>query len=160
MFSTKKIWKFNILDLFIILMVILLGVGGIYKMKKMNISDLASPKPIELKIRVKGREQIGIDFIKKGDILREYDTGIVLGKIKEIEVKPAVDEVVTIEGEVKLAEIPERFDLYIDIDGEALITDNSIISGKSELRIGNKLVLKEKWYALDSIILEIDMKKD
>lgn len=160
MLLNKKIWKFNILDLFIIFMVILLGIGGVYKIKKSNISDAISPKPIELKIMVKEREQFGIDLINRGDILKEYDTGIILGEIKEIEIKPAVYEVVTSDGEVKLAEVPDRYDLFISIDGEALITNNSIISGKSELRIGNKLVLKSKWYALDSIILEIDTKKD
>ncbi len=152
--------KFNILDLFIIAMIVVLGIGGYYKIKKVNPTNIIRPKPVELKIIVMEREQIGVDIIKEGDILKEYDTGIVLGEIKNIEVNPAAVEVVTTEGEVKIAEIPERYDLLITIDAKAMITDNSIMSGNKELRIGNKLVLRTKTYALDSIILEVNTKEE
>ncbi|GFN34313.1 DUF4330 domain-containing protein [Tepidimicrobium xylanilyticum] len=152
--------KFNILDLFIILMVLILSIGGFYKISRANPADMIRPKPIELKIIVMNREKIGVDVIKEGDILKEYDTGTILGQIKKVEVYPASTEVVTTEGEIKAAEIPDRYDLIITIDGEAIVTDNSIISGKSELRIGNKLVLRTKTYALDSIILEVNVKEE
>lgn len=141
-------------------MVLILSIGGFYKISRANPTDMIRPKPIELKIIVMNREKIGVDVIKEGDILKEYDTGTILGQIKKVEVYPASTEVVTTEGEIKAAEIPDRYDLIITIDGEAIVTDNSIISGKSELRIGNKLVLRTKTYALDSIILEVNVKEE
>lgn len=152
--------KFNILDLFIIIMILILAAGGFYKISRVNPTDNIRPKPVELKIIVINREKIGVDMIKVGDILKEYDTGTVLGEIKEVEVHPASTEVITTEGEIKIAEIPDRYDLIITIDGEAIVTENSIISGKSELRIGSKLVLRTKTYALDSIILEVNQKEE
>lgn len=152
--------RFNILDLFIIAIIIVLGVGGFYKVKKVNPTNVIKPKPVELKIIVMEREQFGVDMIKKGDILKEYDTGIVLGEIKDIEVNPASAEVVTTDGEIKVAEIPDRYDLLITIDAKAMITENAIMSGNKELRIGNKLVLRTKTYALDSIVLEVNPEEE
>jgi hypothetical protein len=152
--------RFNILDLFIIAIIIVLGVGGFYKVKKVNPTNVIKPKPVELKIIVMEREKFGVDMIKKGDILKEYDTGIVLGEIKDIEVNPASTEVVTTDGEIKIAEIPDRYDLLITIDAKAMITENAIMSGNKELRIGNKLVLRTKTYALDSIVLEVNPKEE
>jgi len=152
--------RFNILDLFIIAIIIVLGVGGFYKVKKVNPTNVIKPKPVELKIIVMEREKFGVDMIKKGDILKEYDTGIVLGEIKDIEVNPASAEVVTTDGEIKIAEIPDRYDLLITIDAKAMITENAIMSGNKELRIGNKLVLRTKTYALDSIVLEVNPKEE
>lgn len=156
----KIFGKFNILDLFIIVMIIVLGIGGFYKIRKTNPTDIIIPKPVELKISVIEREKFGIDMMEEGDILKEYDTGTVLGEIKKIEVNPATAEVTNADGEIKIAEIPDRYDLLITIDGKAIITENSIISGKSELRIGSKLVLRTKTYALDSIILEVNPKEE
>ncbi len=152
--------KFNILDLFIIAMIVVLGVGGFYKVKKVNPTNVIKPKPVELKIIVMEREKLGVDMIKEGDILKEYDTGIVLGEIKNIEVNPASTEVATIDGEIKIAEIPDRYDLLITVDAKAMITENAIMSGNKELRIGNKLVLRTKTYALDSIVLEVNPKEE
>lgn len=152
--------RFNILDLFIIAIIIVLGVGGFYKVKKVNPTNVIKPKPVELKIIVMEREKFGVDMIKKGDILKEYDTGIVLGEIKDIEVNPASAEVVTTDGEIKVAEIPDRYDLLITIDAKAMITENAIMSGNKELRIGNKLVLRTKTYALDSIVLEVNPEEE
>ncbi|NLW21713.1 MAG: DUF4330 domain-containing protein [Tissierellia bacterium] len=152
--------KINILDLFIILMIGILSIGGFYKLRRIDPTDIVIPKPIELKIIVLDREKIGVDMIKEGDILKEYDTGTVLGKIKKVEVYPASTEVETVDGEIKIAEIPDRYDLIITIDGKATVTENSIISGKSELRVGSKLVLRTQTYALSSTILEINLKEE
>jgi hypothetical protein len=156
----KIFGKFNILDLFIIAMIIVLGIGGAYKIKKVNPTNIIKPKPVEVKILVMEREKFGVDMIKKGDILKEYDTGIILGEIIDIEVNPAAAEVATIDGEIKIAEIPDRYDLLITIDAKAMITENAIMSGNKELRIGNKLVLRTKTYALDSIVLEVNPKEE
>ncbi len=151
--------KANILDLIIVFMIVVLGAAGFYKLKTVNPTSFIKPKPVDIRVIVREREEISLDKIKVGDILKEYDTGIVLGKIKNIDARPATIEVQTTSGEIKLAEIPERYDLYIDIAGNAVVNENAIISGNKELRIGNKLVLRTQLYALESYILEIDQKE-
>lgn len=151
--------KLNILDLGIILMILALGLAGFYKLKADNVATFIKPKPVDIKVIVRAREETSLNEIKVGDILKEYDTGIVLGEIKSIDIKPAKIEVKTADGQVKLAEIPERYDFYIDINGSATINENAIVSGNKELRIGNKLVLRTKTYALESYILEINERE-
>ncbi|WIV13461.1 DUF4330 domain-containing protein [Proteiniborus sp. MB09-C3] len=151
--------KVNILDLSIILMVLVLGLAGFYKLKTNNKATFIKPKPVDIKVIVRAREETSIDKIKVGDILKEYDTGIVLGEIKSIDIQPATLEVNTTDGQVKLAEIPERYDYYINIDANAIVNENAIVSGNKELRIGNKLVLRTKTYALESYILEIGQRE-
>lgn len=155
----KLFSKINILDLGIVLMIIVLGLAGFYKLKSVNTTAFIKPQPVDIKVIVREREETSIDKIKVGDILKEYDTGIILGEIKSIDIKPAIIEVETVDGEVKLAEIPERYDYYINIDANAIVNENAIVSGNKELRIGNKLVLRTKTYALESYILEIGKRE-
>ena len=96
--------RLNILDIFIIAVILVLSAGGIYRVSRANLYDVIRPKPIELKVKVYNREKNTVDVIKKGDILKEFDTGTVLGEIKDVEVKPATTEVITTEGEIKIAE--------------------------------------------------------
>ncbi len=153
----RTLFRFNILDLFIIAVILILCAGGIYRISRANPADTIKPKPIELKIIVYNREKVTVNEVKKGDILKEYDTGTVLGEIKKVEVKPATTEVITTEGEIKIAEIPDRYDLIITIDGEVMVNENSIVCGNSELRIGNDLSLRTKIYALNSTVLEMNI---
>lgn len=151
--------KFNILDLGIIIMILALGLASFYKFKTNNTATLIKTKPVDIRIIVREREEISLDKIKVGDILKEYDSGIILGEIKSIDIKPATVEVETADGEIKLAEIPERYDYYINIAANATINENAIVSGNKELRIGNKLVLRTQTYALASYILEINERE-
>lgn len=151
--------KINILDLGIVLMVLVLGLAGFYKLKSNNTAEFIKPKPVDIRVIVREREETSLDKIKAGDILKEYDTGIVLGEIRSVDIEPAIVEVETTDGEIKLAEIPERYDYYINIDATAVVNENSIVSGNKELRIGNKLVLRTKTYALESYILEIGQRE-
>lgn len=156
-----KIFSFiNIIDFAIILVIVVLVISGFYKVKYVNTSNSIEPKPVHIRIFVAEREDSSLDKIKVGDVLKEYDTGIILGTIRNIDVKPSTREVETIDGEIKLAEVPDLYDYYIDIDGEAIVTENSIMSGNKELRVGSKLVLRTKIYALNSIILEIEEKQE
>ncbi|KNF09177.1 hypothetical protein CLPU_4c02230 [Gottschalkia purinilytica] len=151
----KLFGKVNILDLFIVLLIVVLGVGALYKVKGVKQNTSLGTKELNVRLYVKEREKFSLDKIKVGDVVKEYDTGIVFGKIKNIEVKPAIKEVKTGKGEIKKAEIPERYDLYIDIDANAVVNENSIVSGNKELRVGNRLLLKTKLYVLDSTVFVI-----
>lgn len=151
--------KFNILDLGIIIMILALGLASFYKFKTNNTAALIKTKPVDIRVIVREREEISLGKIKVGDILKEYDSGIILGEIKSIDIKPATVEVKTADGEIKLAEIPERYDYYINIAANATITENAIVSGNKELRIGSKLVLRTQTYALASYILEINERE-
>lgn len=157
MFNKKgRLFKrINILDLLLIVIIIGLIIGGFTKLSKLNREGVIASKPIHLKIKVTNREAFLFDFIKDKDIVKEFDTGTVLGEIRRIEVIPARRNVVTSDGQIKHAQIPERFDLLIEIHGEAIVTHESIISGNSHLKIGGKLLLRTKTYALDSTILDL-----
>lgn len=147
--------KINILDIIILTIIIALTFGGIYKIMYVNTNTSMESKSIKVKLLVKEREKISLDKIKVEDVLKEYDTGFVFGKISDVKVEPATKEIETINGEIKRAEIPEKYDLYITTEANAMITENAIVSGNKELRVGNTIVFRTKLYALKSIILEI-----
>lgn len=154
------LFKRNGRILLIVIMILILAIGALYKVVVVNRADFLKHKPIELKIKVANREKFGVNIINERDILKEYDTGTVVGEIRRVEAIPATRNVTSIDGEIRIAEIPDRFDLFIEIEGEAIFTDNSIVSGDRELRIGSNIVLKTKSYALDGIILELNSKEE
>jgi len=147
--------RFNIIDISIVLLILIFLAGGMYKLSNREVREQATKKSIQVRLLVREREALSLDKINVGDVIKEFDTGIVFGEIINIDVRPAIKEVKTADGEVKLAEVPDRYDLYIDVDASAIVSSNSIMSGNKELRVGSRLILKTKLYALNSNILEI-----
>lgn len=147
--------KINILDFVIIIVILTLVIASANKILNINTDTSLDTKSIKVKLLVREREEFSLENIKVGDIIKEYDTGFIFGEISDIEVVPATKEVKTVNGEVNRAVIPERYDMFIIVDANAVVTENAIVSGNKELRIGNQLVFRTRLYALKSIILEI-----
>jgi len=132
----KLFGKINILDLCVILAVII-GISGIAiskidfnkadTTKSTTASTTESKKEkvtLEVGLLLKEVRTITRDAIVVGDEVLTTSTGTKLGKIKKVESTPSKQNILTDNGEMYTAVIPEKYDVTIYVETEATKTKN------------------------------------
>jgi hypothetical protein len=104
---------------------------------------------------VKDVREATSSVIKVGDIVRETKTNLVLGKVTNVEVKPAETLVNTADGRVVNYPNPVLRDVYITLVGTGTAGENAIVVGNSEVRIGTQLSVKTNIYAVITTVMGI-----
>ena len=122
----------NIVDIGIVLLVIFGVVAVGYKMLLKNASDRETVC-IRYTICAEGLRQQSVDAINKShDNIIDAENDDALGKIVGVEKKNAVQFVAMADGTYKLAEHPEKYDLYVTLEVDGISTSEGIhtVSGK------------------------------
>ncbi len=140
----KLFGKVSIIDIFVLL-VIIIGIAGVFVTKtkldneklfsddsKMLIQTSAAKDKLEIKLKVKEVRDVTRDSIIVGDDVYLVANDKVLGTVSRVESEPAVRDVVSDDGTVFAAVVPDRFDvtIVVDADGkkkdEGYYTDSNI----------------------------------
>jgi len=144
----------NIIDLLIVLIVIAVIGRFAWKREAQKPSGVQT-QTIEVVLLVKDVRDATVDAIKEGDLIRETKSNVVLGKITNIEVKPADTLVNTADGKVVAYPNPILKDIYVTVTGTGTAGENAIVLGKSEIRIGTTVAFKTNTYAVVSTVMGI-----
>lgn len=152
--------RFNLLDAFIVLVIVVLIGGGWYVYEKQTENMQKNKQVIDYTVELKAVTQSFADAIKTGDLIRESIRGNTLGYVEEVTSAPAT-EITTdyINGKYVNAPIPNKLDLMVKIKSEAMVSEKSISVGGLEIKIGQKLAIKGKGYANQGFILNINIKE-
>ncbi|WP_066495994.1 DUF4330 domain-containing protein [Abyssisolibacter fermentans] len=147
----------NVIDL-LVLLIIVLAVGGVgYKLKNRPTSlGGSNTQKVTLSVEVSGVRQATVDGMQEEDKLFHYDRGNYFGQIKKIEVLPYKEAVATSEGKVVLADVPEKFNVFLEVESDAAISDSLVVVGGEHTRIGSQFRLKNKKIAVFGTVLKID----
>jgi len=144
----------NIIDLLILLLIIAVVGRYAWKSQAQKPSGVQA-QTIEVVLLVKDVRDATVNAIKEGDIVRETKSNVVLGKITNIEVKPADTLVNTADGKVVNYPNPILKDIYVTVRGTGTAGENAIVLGNSEIRIGTTLAFKTNIYAVVSTVMGI-----
>jgi len=147
----------NIIDLFVILIIIALVGKFAVKAQQKNIG--AETKNIEVVLLVKDVRDATANAIKEGDIVRETKSNNLLGKIKDVKTIPAETLVETADGTVVNYPNPVLKDVYITLDGSGTAGENAIVLGSNEIRIGTVLQIKTNTYGVLSTVMGIKVNE-
>ena len=140
----KLFGKVSIVDIFVIL-VIIIGIVGVFVTKvkldnekllsddsKMLIKISAEKDKLEIKLKAKEVRDVTRDSIIVGDDVYLVANDKILGTVSRVESEPAMRDVVSDDGTVYTAPVPDRFDvtIVVDADGkrkdEGFYTDSNI----------------------------------
>ncbi|MCR4431782.1 MAG: DUF4330 domain-containing protein [Tepidanaerobacteraceae bacterium] len=143
----------NIIDLLVILLI--LGVAGRYVAKSQIKPAGVQTRNIQITLLVKDVREATSSVIKVGDIVRETKTNLVLGKVTNVEVKPADTLVNTADGRVVNYPNPILKDVYVTLVGTGTAGENAVVVGNSEVRIGTQLSVKTNIYAVITTVMGI-----
>ncbi len=137
--------KFNLLDLFIIAVILVCVVGAGFRFLGGGSKLRSKGNTFDYVIRVGSVRQCSVDAIKKAADENSQITDDVrknaVGNVYAFEAHPAKDYVTKTDGQRVLAEVPERFDVYVYVRAAGEVTDQSFIT-----KSGNEILIDRETY--------------
>ncbi len=146
--------KFNWVDIVIIVLIIAVVYGAYsYILKPRGVA--VDKVPVEVTYRINGVMMVSANGIKMGDVFKDKDTNQVIGEVVKKEVKEAYDYVETGDGRIVKSKLPNKYDVYVTLRGDAVITDDYIRMGDRDMRIEGTIFLKSNVSAVKTTITDI-----
>lgn len=141
--SEKK--RFNAVDLIIVISVIAIAAVGFFAVKHFTGKTSEETKTIVLE--TKKKKEGFCDVVKVGEVAFDGVQNTELGKIKYVNFKPAVEDTISVlDGSIKSAEIPNRYDVYITIE----------VPADSDVAVGKQMWIETGTYKCDGYIVEVN----
>ena len=144
--------KFNILDIAVIIIILLLIFASYTKFRNYNAksSEDYSLEKIEYVIKVYGVREYTSNAFEIGDKIYDTQTNAEIGTLINKEIKPTTGYEKIENGELIKVEVPERYDLTLTLETEGTITQNGYFANRSvELKVGSEKTI-ETLYAKSS----------
>lgn len=151
--------KFNWIDALIIILIIALGIGVFSYFKKSNTVIAVEKVPIKVTVRVDKILMETVNGINIGDVFKDKDTNQAFGKVIDKKVTEAYDMVETGDGRVVKAVVPNRYSVFMTLEGEAIVTDDYIRVGDRDVRIEGTIELKSTKSAVTTKVVDIQLSK-
>lgn len=145
----------NIVDLLLVAIIIVLIVGGTLKFGKLNKISEEGTQEIKLSIMVEGVSEGLASAIENDDLLRDSVRGSDFGRVQGKVITPHKEMVIGKDGKVEFLEIPDSYDVVIDIIARGTFTDNGVLLSSNSVFIGSEIRLKSSLYVFDSKIINI-----
>lgn len=153
--------RVNLIDLTLIFGVFVLIVMALVVMTKQGkISTVPEDKNVEYVLVVRAVRPEVASFVKKGDIVKKQITKEAIGKVKDVEIKPAEDVVITADGRRVVAISPLDKDVYITVETKGRVGGDIIATGNEVLRVGDRFTIFTKWFYGDAGILSMAVNGD
>lgn len=149
--------KVNIIDLIIIMAIIIIVGGGIYKFSTLDdIFSYDNLDEVSLVLEVPEVQEGLIESIEKGDILYDSVRGSEFGEVIAKTFSPHRELIINQEGIAEYREIPKLYDVEIQVKSPGNITNNGIIIGTTPIYIGSSIRLRSSLYVFTGDVLNIE----
>lgn len=154
----KLFGKISVIDLAIILLVIAFGIGLFLKfgvMEETSTRQTEAPMTFQL-LWLSVRYEVAENMVV-GDTLYSND-GSKLGKITDIQTEPAKQTYTDLDGTIKMAEIDQRIDITIRVEGSGTVTSEGkyMLNRNYELNVGSSNGYLTKYVAFGALTQEIN----
>lgn len=151
--------KFNVVDIVVIIVLLGLIAGAIFKFTVVNKQSQTATQSMENRdyvVLVKGVRQPTIDGIHQDDKFFDSKTGIFMGKVKEINAEPYLTMMLTDDNEYKRVEKIGYFNLYLTLEAPILEREKGyFVEGKVELKRNSSLNIYSKFVKTGFRVLDI-----
>lgn len=161
--SEIKIWKFNVLDIMLALIIVIFV--GIFASTKLNSSDENTVatgnnnvvNKFTYTISVEGLSATSKDMLKEGDEVYDKVSGTYIGKISNLEINEAYGLLERKSGDVILAKIPGKIDVKMTIETEGNIKNGEYLAnGLIRIMVGSLKEIKTKYLMCYGTVTAID----
>lgn len=152
----KKI-KFNVVDIFIIIIALLLITAFAYYANG-SIASKSTVETIRYTVSIEGYSDDFIDLIKVGDNVRNIDRACEAGTV--VAVTPSEHNIKYNEnmedGTFVAAEIPDEYRCQVTIESPYTNTGLGYYIDQVEIRTGKEIALKTPGFAFEGVIMDIE----
>lgn len=153
--------KFNILDIFILIIVLIVAVSAVILLKGSSDTSKAETKKISYTIMAENVSGDVQSLITVGEKIYNSSNYDYLGFLKSVKIESQMGynyNIVT--GKYDKYEVPDKYCVYLEIEGNGLETDTNITVEGTEIKVGKFINVKGKGYAFGSYIVDISLLKD
>lgn len=160
---SKKI-KFNGIDLFIVIVIVVVIAAGIYVLGGRE-NSVASTENGELQlafsVELTAQDKEYTELIKVGDKVLVGEKDKEEAVVTKVEVLPAKTTGYDIlNGNVMRSELPNKYDINVYMIGAGVETDSALkLGGTTELRVGQPAVLSSKLWTGYGYVIALDVVK-
>ncbi|HCW51623.1 MAG TPA: hypothetical protein DGR79_06115 [Clostridiales bacterium] len=152
----RLLGRFNVVNVLVVLAVIVAAAAGTHRLLTVEEEGLAETRTILLTFEVADVRQPSVDAVAVGENVAGYESQIPLGVVVEKWAEPHREPVATAAGQIVMAEVPGRYDLYIVVRAEGVVGPNAITVGRRDLKIGIELPLSGRLFRFKAIIVGIE----
>lgn len=155
--NEPKMKKFNVLDIFIIIIILLACIFGYSYINKDNGIIANNTQKVTYQIKTSESIPQVYDAIENQTIIYDSLKNINIGTIIEKENTPTVKYGTNKkENKIVETEIDGKVDITLTIEADAVVTEKSITINGYEIKVGNEAYIKGKGYAGKGYIVSIE----
>ena len=150
--------KFNIIDISVIILVLILVLAATVKFGNYNktTDETAKIDTIDYKIKISNVRNYTVDAFVIGDTVYDNQTNVEIGKIIEKEVTDAKGYEVIKSGKIVETKVPNKYDLVLVIETQGTIDNSGYFANRSvELKVGSEKIIETLYAKSTGIITEI-----
>jgi len=144
----------NIIDLFVLLLVLVIVAGGIWFVSR---NDNKATGPVEaylVTIKCAELDEKVAGYLHAGDRLY-YGSGFTDIEIISVRTEPAKIDVVHDDGTITVTTHPEKKDIYVTVKVNSKPDDPMLWIGQLHATVGKELVLKTQYVEVPGVITDI-----
>lgn len=153
----RLLGKVNIIDLLLVLLVLGVIAGSLYKF---DLFNRFQPQQQEVTATVAIYEVLDytVEALQEGDLVLESVENAPIGRIVKKEVAKARKEVPNADGELVEAVSPNRYDIVLTLEGPLEVKGEDIYVGKKVIKIGSKLFVRAPKAVAEGYIIKLGVK--
>lgn len=150
--------RFNFIDLVIVLVIFSLVGIGVYKLFLVNTSIAKQNGVVVFGVYVEEVRIPTVENIQQGQLVRDVQTNTPLGEIKSVEFFPFQEPVYTSDGNIVMADVPNKFDVVFYVESGAVINENSVMIGNKEIKTGGQLSIKSNVFSVTGVVYGVTIQ--
>ena len=156
----KTLKKINIVDLFVIIIIIAAIAFTYFKFNMSEHADVTSSNvKAEYTILINALRDFTIDEFSVGDKVYDNESGKYIGTIKDITTEDSYDYITKNDGTVAYARLPERYNLNLLMEADAVLNDKGIaVNGAKTLHNNQKIVIYTQKVQTEGQVLNVVAK--
>ncbi|MFI3173592.1 MAG: DUF4330 domain-containing protein [Bacillota bacterium] len=153
----KLFGKMNVVDLVMLLGVVALLLGGIYKLtvdSPISYSSVGTSATVQYVVKIEGVRDLGM--IREGDVLYDKDSNGILGTIVDVTLEQATDRVYMPNGEVRIGELQDRVNFVLTLEANGFVNEKKTYANSNyEIVIGSRKSYYTKYIEFAGMAVEV-----
>lgn len=139
----KILNKVSIIDILIILAILAVAVGFVYRQTNQRLGQIINPDtPFYVTIQGEGLRHFITDAIDVGDVVYRRHSRQPLGRVIQIDVEAAQDILLRTDGTASLVPSEGRYNIFITLESVGSITDvGFFVGGNDHIARGSEVEL-------------------
>ena len=154
----KMFGKFNIIDICVVIVLVVAAIGISARFMSTAAKNAREKVKFSYVVEIDGVRQYTVDALNKKGKVIDLKGKSEIGEIKNIRSQPMKTQSFMSDGRMVFAEVPEKYTVLVEIEGEGKESDNSYFVGNDvELSVGSTMSMTTKYANSTGKVKSIDI---